>query len=120
MDLTVQRQLTEAFIAQKPDTITLTPQAKTRQPSGGYVWTPGTARDPLTVSFVENSAQAGQPLPVLTLDGVERSIEMMFVAPWGSTIEVHDVFTHQGKDWEVIGIFYDNGYETRAMVSGRG
>lgn len=120
MELEVQRQLTLGFIAQKPDTVVLTPQAKVKQPAGGYAWVPGDPRLPLEVSFIENSAQGGNPVPTLTLDGVERRIELFFVAPWGSPVAVHDTFTHQGKEWEVIGIFYDNGYETRAMVSGRG
>jgi hypothetical protein len=30
------------------------------------------------------------------------------------------VFSHQGKEWEVVDLFFDNGYERRALVSARG
>ena len=120
MDLAVQRRLTLAFIAQIPATLVLTPRTRTRQPAGGYVFVPGTPREPVTVTFIENTAQSGQPIPTRTLDGVERVVEMQVVCPWGTPAAVYDTFTHQGKEWEVIGIFYDNGYETRLMVSGRG
>jgi hypothetical protein len=120
VDLATQRKLTLAFIDQIPATIVFIPRSKEKAPSGGFVWKDGLPRDPQVVTFIETSAQGGWPRPVLTLDGVERVAEMQIVAAWDATIAVHDVFTHQGKEWEVIGVFYDNGYEARALVSGRG
>lgn len=120
MDLAVQRQLTLAFIDQKPVDVVLTPHTRERTPTGGYKEVAGPPRDPITLTFVETSAQGGWPKPVPTLDGVERVAEMEIVAPWGSPIAVDDTFTFQGKDWEVIGVFFDNEYETRALVASRG
>ena len=120
MDLALQRRMTKNFIDLIPATIVLTPSSKVRKPSGGFGWEDGAPRDPLVVTFIETSAQGGWPRPTATLDGVERVAEMQIVAEWGAPIAVHDHFTHQGKEWEIIGVFFDNQYETRALVSSRG
>lgn len=120
MDLLLQRHLTAAFINMKPDTIEFIPRLREKKPAGGYVLVEQPPRNPQVVSFIETSAQGGWPRPTVTLDGVERVAEMQIVAAWDAEIEIHDVFAHQGKWWEVIGVFYDNGYEKRVLVSGRG
>jgi hypothetical protein len=119
-ELAQQRRVTSAFISQKPDTITFIPRTKSKKPAGGWVWVDGTPKNPQIVSFIEVSASGGNPVPIVTLDGLERRAEMEIVAEWDADVDRYDVFTHQGKDWEVIDLFYDNGYETRAWVSGRG
>lgn len=118
--LDVQRALTKRFIDARPESIVFTPRSRTRLPAGGFKWTDGVPRAAEVVTFIELSAQSGFPRPVATLDGVERIVELEIVAQWGSPISRYDVFNHQGKEWEVVDLFYDNGYEVRALVSGRG
>lgn len=118
VDLGIQRKMTEAFIKVKPESIVFTPRTRTRQPAGGWVLTAGAPRDPQTVTFIEMSGLSGTPRPVRTLDGVQREVEMEIVARWDAQIALRDVFEHQGKSWEVVGLFYDNGYELRALISG--
>lgn len=117
MDLIAQRRMTTAFIQVKPEVISFVPRVKDRQPAGGFVWRELDPRPPQTVTFVEPPSN---PVPLLTLDGVERRIELMIVGEYDLEIARYDVFTHQGREWEVVEIFYSNGYETRALVSGRG
>ena len=117
MNLELMRRHTLAFINVNPVSITFTPRAKNKMPAGGFAWSEGAPREPQTVTVIETPAN---PLPTVTLDGVVRTVEMEIVAPWGALIARHDVFVLQGKDYEVVDLFYDNGYETRAWVSGRG
>lgn len=116
-DIIANRRATTAFIHVDPEEISFIPRVKDRQPAGGFAWRKLAARPPQTVTFVEPPSN---PVPTITLDGVERRVEMMIVAEWDAAIARYDVFTHAGRDWEVVEIFYSNGYETRALVSGRG
>lgn len=116
----VQRKLTSAFIAALPTVITLTPRSIVRQPSGGFTLLEGTPRAPQTMTVIEQTGLDGQPVPRATLDGVERAVSFEIVAEWDAAIARRDIFTHQGKDWEVIDVYFDNGYEKRVLVSARG
>lgn len=117
MDLATQRRVTQQFINVRPENLVLTPRTKTQQPSGGFTWVDGIPRAAQTFTFIEPGSM---PLPDVTLDGVERRVEFELLGRWDAAIAVHDTFTHQGKTWEVVALFYHNGYETRALVAGRG
>lgn len=119
-ELTIQRQLTKAFIDRIPVSLVLTPRTRTKQPAGGFVWTDGTARVEQVMTLVEQTGLSGQPQPRVTADGVERVVEFELVAEWNALIARNDVFTYQGKEWEVVDLYFDNGYERRALVSARG
>jgi hypothetical protein len=119
-EIAVQRRLTRAFINRLPVTVVLTPRSREKTPSGGTKWVDGTPRGPQVMTLIEMSTLAGSPEGIRTIDGVERRIEFEMVAETGSELARYDVFTHQGKDWEVIDLFYDNQYEVRALVSSRG
>ena len=118
--LIVQRRLTTAFIAALPVVLTLTPRSKVKLPAGGYELREGASRAPQTMTLVEQTSIAGQPKPIVTVDGVERRVEFELVAEWDAQIARADVFVYQGKEWEVIDLYFDNGYEKRALVSSRG
>lgn len=117
MDLATQRRMTKAFIDQLPVQLVLTPQTKRRQPAGGWVFQKEAPRDVQTFTIIETS---GPPTPTVTLDGIERRVEMELLGEHTAQLAIFDLFTHQGKDWEVVNLFYDNGYEIRAWVSARG
>lgn len=72
------------------------------------------------MTLIEQATQAGEPRPVRTVDGVERVVEFELLGEHDALLATHDVFTHQDKEWEIIGVFYENGYERRALVSARG
>ena len=117
IDMATQRRLTKDFIDALPSTITLIPRSKVKQPAGGWVWVDGTPRPPQVVSVVESGQN---PTPEVTLDGVQREVLFHLVCEHTASIARHDVFTHNGKDWEVVELWYDNGWEIRALVAGRG
>jgi len=114
------RKVTSAFIAANPVTITLTPRTWAKKPAGGRVLEEQAPRDPQVMTLVEQTGLAGQPQPTRTVDGVERKVEFMLIGEWDAKMARNDVFSYQGKDWEIIDLYYDNGYETRALVSARG
>lgn len=113
----VQRGLTAAFIAALPVSLVLTPRTHQKLPSGGFSYVLGSPRASQVMTIVE---QTGLPRPTRTVDGVERVVEFEIVGQWDAQMARGDVFTYQGKDWEVVDLFFDNGYETRALVSARG
>lgn len=120
MDLTTNRRLTKAFIDHAPVTITLIPRAKVKKPAGGFAWEEQAPREPQVVTITEQSTVGGQPRPTVTTDGLEREVEFILIAEHTAQIARSDVFTHQGKEWEVVDLYIDNGYEIRALVSARG
>lgn len=117
IDLPTNRTLTKAFIDAVPVVLTLIPRANIKQPAGGYRWVEQTPRLPQTFTLIEPS---GEQLPTVTTDGVERTILYELLGEWNAELARGDVFTHQGKDFEVVELFHENGYERRAMVSARG
>lgn len=114
--LAEQRRATDIFISVFPHVIVFTPRAKERKPAGGFVWVDQPPRDPQTFTIVEPGAS---PVPTVTLDGIERRIDMEIVGSWNAVVAQHDTFELLGRSWEVVDLFLDNGYETRAWVSGR-
>lgn len=114
------RRLTKAFIDANPVTLTLVPREKVKKPAGGYTYQDGLARDPQVMTLIEQTGLAGQPTPRITVDGVDRVVEFMLLGEWDCQMARFDVFSYQGKDWEVVDLFYDNGYERRALVAARG
>lgn len=118
--LGANRRLTKAFIDANPVTLTLIPRTRQKKAAGGWAWVEQTPRDPQVMTLIEQTGLSGEPRPQVTMDGVEREVEFQLLGEWDSVIARGDVFTHSGKDWEVIDLYIDNGYETRAMVSARG
>jgi len=121
LQLNTQRRLTKAFIDRAPVTLTMTPRSREKTLSGGSRWVDGGApRAPQVMTLIELGTVGGQPEPTRTVDGVERRVEFELLAEFNAQLARFDTFTHQGKSWEIIDLFYDNGYEIRAMVSARG
>lgn len=120
VQIRTNRRLTKRFIDQSPVTLFLIPRVKEKKPAGGYVWVEQAPRPPQVMTIIEQTGLSGQPRPQVTIDGVDRELEFELLAEWDASIQQGDTFTHQGRDWEVVGLYYDNGYERRAMVSARG
>lgn len=120
MDTETNRSLTTAFIWQRPVTLVLTPRKRVKRPAGGFGWESLPPRGPQVMTLIEQGTVGGQPKPNFTVDGIVRVVEFELLGEWDAQIARDDVFTYQGRDWEVIDLFIDNGYETRALVSARG
>jgi hypothetical protein len=119
-EVRVQREITHEFIMRRPVEIVLRPRERVRKPAGGFGWVEGEPRVPQVVSLLEQGTVGGDPRPTVTQDGVERVVEFELLGEWDAVVARDDVFTHQGKEWEVIDLYHDNGYEVRALVSARG
>jgi hypothetical protein len=120
MDLATNRRLTKAFIDFLPTELTLIPRARVKKPAGGYAWEEQAPRAPQTFTIIEGGGIGALPRPTITADGVERVVEFQLLGEWNAELARGDVFTHKGKEWEVVDLFHDNEYERRALVSARG
>lgn len=116
-ELAIQRRLTTAFISTQPVSITLVPRDKVKQPAGGFRWVEQDPRTPQVMRIIEPSEI---PLPVVTVDGVQREVVMQLLGEWDATIGQFDIFTHGGHSWEVVRIAHFNGWEQRALVAKHG
>lgn len=119
VDLATNRRLTKAFIDQLPTTLVLTPHRRVRGASGAFENQELPPREPQTFTIIEGGGVGALPRPTVTQDGVERVVEFELLGEHTAELAPRDTFTHQGKEWEVIDLFYDNGYERRALVSAR-
>lgn len=120
MDLATNRRLTKAFIDHMPVTLTLTPRARVKKPAGGFAWEDQPPRAPQVFTLIEQGTVGGLPRPTVTVDGVERVVEFELLGEWNAELARDDVFTHKGKDWQVVDLFFENDYERRALVTARG
>lgn len=116
--LLAQRRVTKQFIDVVPTTVTLIPHERVKKPAGGFVFEARAPRAPQVMTIIEPGGN--QPRPLVTADGVDREVDFELLGEWDAQMARRDVFYHQGKEWEVVEMFYDNGYETRALVSARG
>lgn len=117
MNTAVNRRMTTAFIAVKPDILILTPRTRVKKPAGGWTWEEEAPREPQTMTMIEHS---GPPQMITTQDGVERKVEFELLGEWDAGMAVGDVFSYKGRDWEVAELWVHNDYETRGRVVGRG
>lgn len=113
-ELAVNRRNTAAFIAADPETIALTPRARTKTGTGGYTWTDLPPREPQDFKVVERNSNAITRTRVA--GGEQAEEEFTLVGNWDAVVAEHDVFTLRGQDWEVIQVDWFNGYEQRAQV----
>lgn len=116
-ELTVQRRLTTAFINTQPVVLALIPRTKVKKPAGGFVWEDQPPRAPQTLRLIE---PGGMPPPVVTADGVERTVDFELLGEHSAVIGLWDYFLHDGAEWEVVQLLHFNGWERRAVVSRRG
>lgn len=113
--LTAQRRMTAALIADDPTTVSLIPITRGTTPSGGFTDTSGTPRDPQTVKL---SLLAYDQRPTITLAGVERVIDYHLIGAWDMLIDIGDYWMDEaGTRYDVVGFSEGWDYETKAFVS---
>jgi len=118
-ELTVNRELTAAFIARRPVTLTLTPRVETSDGAGGKTKSLGTPRAPQVFSLLEPS-DSGYREPAAIEEGRQSSIDFMLLGTHDAIIGLYDVFTYDGREYKVVELMPDNGYEKRALVMRHG
>jgi hypothetical protein len=114
LELDTQRRLTRAFIATMPVSVALVPRTRTKTSAGGYVFVNQPPRVPQTLRLIESSAI---PRPVVTLDGIVREADFELLGAHDAEMGVYDVFSIDGRQWEVVSLAHDNGWERRALVT---
>lgn len=120
IDVVEQRRLTDDFIRQYPVSVVLTPRDLVRTDSGGYKYVDGTARDPQLMTVVESPADPADPQ--VGADGKDIETRYELVAQWDAEIGPHDTFTVPGQTgtWQVVQLYFNNGWEARAAVTKNG
>ncbi len=115
LELTMQRHLTTAFIAANPTQVTLIPRQRYRTPAGAWKYQKLDPRPAQTMRIIEQ----GPPEVLTTPDGVQRTLDYVLLAEWDAEVEPNDVFEFDGDTLEVIEVYHDNQYETRAALMRR-
>ncbi len=116
-ELDVQRNLTDWFIRTRPIELVLTPRDYVSDGAGGWTWVTGAPRTAQTLRMIESNDKSGVGNIVRAADGTQREVEMELLGAHDSLIEADDTFSHQGGDWLVLQLFYDNDWSVRAQVA---
>jgi hypothetical protein len=117
IELEVQRKLTEAYINTMPVVLILIPRAEVRNSSGGTILVEQAPREPQTMRFIEYTTQYGEgPEPNSAPEGKQRLSQYEIQAKWDAVMDVNDIFTYENDRWEIIELYYFNGWEKRARV----
>lgn len=112
-DLEVQRMLTRAFIDTMPVALTLVPHERVKTQSGGYREETRPARPVQVMRLIEPTMPSD---PLRAADGVQREVSFILLGTHDAEMEVGDRFSFDGDEWELISVFFDNGWERRAAV----
>lgn len=119
LGLEVNRQLTASFIATCPVEVTLVPRAQTSDGTGGVVLTSGESKSPQLVAILE-SGDSGYRTPVASDNGKSLSFDFLMLGLHDADFAENDVFTYQEREYKIVTLMPDNGYEKRALVMRHG
>jgi hypothetical protein len=114
LELATQRELTRVFIEQDFEWLTLVPRVQMKTTTGGYVFQEQPPRTPQMFKIIENISLSRTNLRVQA--GTQRKEEFTILGKWDALIEVNDIFTLRGTQWEVVDPVWNNGYERRAQA----
>lgn len=114
--LTIQRQLTHAYILEQPTRLILTPRNRVRTASGGFSYVTQTPRVAQLMRIIESSLIAEQGVQK-TETGFERVKTYQLMCEWNATIAVDDTYEYDDALWEVRSFMPNDGYQRRAMVA---
>lgn len=114
VELAAQVAITEGFINTRPVTLTLTPITKVADGKGGSKRTPGPARSPQVMRFIESGSLRADLRSTDT--GEQWAQDAILLAMPDATIFVNDEFVWDGSTWRVEEVLFPNGYEVRATV----
>lgn len=118
-ELAVMRKQTEHFIRDNPEQITLTRGGgRTSDGAGGYKVEPGDPGEPQIMRLVPQDLRSG--VQSRNVDGEEVSPAYVLIGKHDADIKKDDVFTRNGRNYEVTWVRDDRRYETWAEVIYRG
>lgn len=115
-ELESQRNLTSAFIARNPTTITLTPYLREANGSGGWRKVAQAPRAPITVTLIPQIQWKGTSEPVRTAEGEVDRFDYVLVAEWNAVVAEDDTFKIGTTDYRVAHLVPSNDYEVKAGV----
>ena len=113
--LDIQKDLTEAFIAQKPTSIVLTPRIRVGDGAGGHTKVDGPPRSPQTFTLIE-PGDSGAQQPFASSDGSQYTLQFILIGAYDAVVAADDVFTLDGFEYKIVEVMPFNGYEQRAVV----
>lgn len=111
----VQRSVTKAFINFSPVIVQLIPRSKVSDGQGGFKKVVQTARQPQTFALIE-PGDSGFSQPVVPEAGEQYTVQYMLLGMHDAVMAKDDVFSHGGKEFKLLEVMPDNGYEKRAVV----
>lgn len=117
IELSIERDLTKAFIDTMPIELILTPRTRTKTSSGGFLFVNGSPRAPQIMRLVEYNSEIGQgPEASFGNSARQRYSQYQLLAEWDALLEVDDIFSYDNDDWNVVEMLYNNQWEKRARV----
>lgn len=116
-EITLQRNLTKAFIDTMPRDLVLTPRTWEPTGLGGHTWVEGAPRPPQVMRLIEYNTTGGPSEPIETPDGQLRVANYELLAEWDAEIGLWDIFTFDNDRFEVIELYYNNEWSRRAKVA---
>lgn len=124
-EIRAQRKNTHAFILADPSTISLTPSAETKLPSGGVGIANGAPRPIQTFRLIPTSHTERPRRSVTgtagTSSGQQRRHEFTLLGEWDAMMEPGDWWEDErGEKWLIDEMVPHNGYETRGLVTAYG
>lgn len=111
------RRLTRAYVRQNSVNVRMTSYNRQQDDQGSWRYVRG--GDRFTQSF--RLIESGQPgsnaaRSVTGVDGISREVEFELLGEHCADLRLYDRFSLNGDQFEVIEVWPDNGYETRASV----
>lgn len=119
-ELKIHRMNTDAFIQERMTRVVLTPQNRERTAAGGYRNTDEAPRKPQEFRIIELGSSSSAPI-LRESEGSQRELVYWLLGSHDAIMEKDDYWkTEDGRDWIIVDVIRDNGYEVRGLVAERG
>ena len=117
LELKVNRKNTEAFISERPETITITRGgSRTSDGAGGWTTTPGAPIQPQTFRLIIQGGNVASR----NIDGEEIKPAYVMVGRHDADLKTGDMFVKDGRNYDVVYVRDNRDYEVWAEVVYRG
>ena len=114
--LTIQRRMTQEFIAEDPVTIALIPSVAVVQSSGNKKRFDGPPRTPQEFKLIPMTFDQR---PTVTVDGVDRIISYTLLGVHNAVMELWDHWVDDEDTYVIMAFAPGYGYEKKGLVERR-
>jgi hypothetical protein len=109
------RYTTKTYINDDPTTIVLKRQTKVSKPGGGHDY-PKIDQSPQNFRLINQDVGSG--ISYSSDDDIARKFNYVLIGEYDANVLVNDTWTEDGIQYSVESVIPNNGFETRAYVTG--